>query len=191
MLIKQYRHRLPIDHDMSNIRNRALKGGPKWDEKAGLGFKAFSMQERNQYSAISNTYSSLYFWLDTRSATEFLWGDGFQNVCDTFGRPSFETWMGVDARRGPSNDAAFLYREDADVSPRQSLTDLKSSEIEWNCDIASRPETVASVVGLDVSNWRRSRFHISGKGPDQHETRMVFQVAYLAQPGLAHFPRSK
>lgn len=184
MLIKQYRHRLPIDHNMSNIRSRALSGGPNWDEKPGLGFKVFAIQERDQNAAVSNTYSSLYLWLETRSAAEFLWGDGFQNVCDTFGRPSFETWMTVDARRGPSANASFLYREDADLRLGCSLFDLKAAETEWSRETASRPETIASVVGLDVSNWRRSRFHLSEKAPYPDETRTVFQVAYLAKPGL-------
>ena len=188
MILQQYRHRLPIDHNMADIKDRVQARGPDWDDKKGLGFKAFSIQERGHHVAFENAYSSLYLWLDTQAATEFLWSDAFQNVCDSFGRPSYETWMVMDVRRGPSSNALFLYREDADVGLGNSLADLKVNEAAWVAEKTTDRDTVVATVGLDIAHWRRSRFLISASAPLPNDTRSIYQIAYMPKPGFDVLP---
>lgn len=190
MILKQYRHRLPIDHNMANIRQRAQSIGPDWDSAKGLGFKAFSIQERGQCGAVENAYSSLYLWLDTQLATDFLSSDAFQNVCDSFGRPAYETWMVMGVHRGPSGNPLFLYREDAEVRLGQSITYVKVRETEWIHEKTSDPETVLACVGLDVSHWKSSRFLISGKAPMPNDTRSIYQIAHISIPEIGAFSLS-
>ena len=85
MFAKQYSHRLPADYDMAVIRRRAEQLGPLWDRAEGLLFKAFIAQERGL--ATGNVYASVYLWADPLKAADFLLGEGFQKVLDSFGRP--------------------------------------------------------------------------------------------------------
>lgn len=184
MFIKQYRHRLPADYDMSKIRARAAKGGPVFDDRPHLAFKSFSIEEAGQLGASGNAYSSLYLWFDIDAVVDFMWYKGFQNVFDTFGRPTVETWLAIDAARGSSEHATMLYREDDDMAPDQSLADLRATETEHNQTSATRSGTVASVVGIDLSTWRIARFTLTAEPLEDHGTQMAYQVAYLAKPGL-------
>lgn len=184
MFIKQYRHRLPADYDMSIIRSRVAKGGPVFDDRPDLAFKSFSIEEAGQKGAAGNAYSSLYLWFEIDAVVDFLWYQGFQNVFDTFGRPTVETWLAIDAAKGRSDHATMLYREDDDMAPSQSLADLRASETERNRQNAARPGTVASVVGIELSTWRIARFTLTESSTQDHAGQMAYQVAYLAKPGL-------
>ena len=184
MFIKQYRHRLPADYDMSKIQARAKKGGPAFDDRPHLAFKSFSMEQAGQLGAVHNAYSSLYLWFDIDAVVDFLWYRGFQNVFDTFGRPTVETWLAIDAANGPSDQAAMLYREDDDVAQGQSLANLRATETERNRLNASQPGTVASVVGIDIGTWRVARFTLTEGPAGDYGHQTAYQVAYLACPGL-------
>lgn len=115
---------------------------------------------------------------------DFLWYRGFQNVFDTFGRPSVETWLAIDAAKGGSQNATMLYREDADMPPGRSLADLRASETERNRQTAARSGTVAAVVGVELATWRIAHFTLSEAPAQDHAGHMAYQVAYLAKPGL-------
>ena len=58
MFIKQYRHRLPTDYDMSKIRDRAIQGRPHLDDWPGLAFKAFSIEDEGKQGAVNNAYDA-------------------------------------------------------------------------------------------------------------------------------------
>ena len=105
MFAKQYSHRLPADYDMGVIRRRAAQLGPLWDHAEGLLFKAFIAQEHG-----GNVYSSVYLWADPLQAADFLLGERFQKVLDSFGRPHIESWLPLDVQRGPAQNALSLYR---------------------------------------------------------------------------------
>jgi hypothetical protein len=184
MFIKQYRHRLPADYDMSIIRSRVAKGGPVFDDRPHLAFKSFSIEDAGQMGAAGNAYSSLYLWFEIDAVVDFLWYKGFQNVFDTFGRPTVETWLAIDAAKGGSQHATMLYREDDDMPLDQSLADLRALETERNRHTAARPGTVASVVGIELATWRIARFTLTESSTQDHAGQMAYQVAYLAKPGL-------
>lgn len=184
MFIKQYRHRLPADYDMAKIRSRAIKGGPLFDGRPGLAFKAFSIEERGRLGAANNAYSSLYLWFQTDAVVDFLWYEAFQNVFDTFGRPKVETWVAIDARLGRADEASMLYREDADIPLEMSLADLRASESEFNSENAQHAEVAASLVGIDLSTWRLARFTLAQVPLANKANRTAYQIAYLAKPGL-------
>lgn len=185
MFMMQYRHRLPTDYDMKKIRARAIERGPAYDDRPALVFKSFSIEEQGKLGAVHNAYSSLYLWFQTDAVVDFLWHEGFQNVFDTFGRPVVETWIAIDARKGKTDSAAMLYREDKDIPLGMKLSDLRRSETERNMDNAQKPDVVASVVGIDLSTWRLTRFTLSQTPLGGTEDRLAYEVAYLAKPGLA------
>ena len=184
MLLKQYRHRLPADYDISKFYDRAQKGGPAFDEREGLAFKAFCIEESGKSGALENAYSSFYLWFGSDPVVDFLWYEGFQNVLDTFGRPKVEMWLAIDARKGEGNAATMLYRENLEVPYGMSLNELHSTEVERSLETSSDPNVVASMVGLDPITWRLSRFILTQAPLVPPGRYQAYQVAYLAKPGL-------
>jgi hypothetical protein len=184
MLAKQYSHRLPADYNMNVIRQRAAERGPLWDDTEGLAFKAFVVQTRGQHGAVSNLYASVYLWHDVQAATDFVLGERFDSVINSFGRPSIETWLPMDARKGPAQQALNLYREELPFAETADRRALVSAEIERNQGIAQRSDTVAVVTAIDVASWTLVRLTLSSAAPDSGHAGVAYEVLHLARPGV-------
>jgi len=185
MLIKQYEHRLPSDYDMAHIRERGRTRGLVWDHAEGLAFKAFALRERGQHGAHHNAYTSIYLWLREDAAAEFVTGPRFKPVLESFGRPPIQTWLPLDVRAGHLAPALSIYREDVPVDEGTDLGELRVSETARNAQVAALDDTVATLVGLDVQNWRLARFTLSSAPLHAVEHGVGYEIAYLAAPGLA------
>ena len=176
MFAKQYSHRLPADYDMNLIRRRAAQLGPSWDHAEGLLFKAFITQERG-----GNVYASVYLWSDPLQAADFLLGERFQKVLDSFGRPHIESWLPLDLRRGPAQGALSLYREEWPLGPGAERARILAEEKRRNQCVADCTDTFAVFLALDVQAWRLVRFTLSAKALDAEHAGTGYQVLYLAQ----------
>jgi hypothetical protein len=185
MLAKQYIHRLPADYDMTRMRERAATRGPLWDNTEGLAFKAFVARVSGEYGATSNAYSSAYLWLDAAAASDFAMGQRFQSVIDSFGRPRIETWLPIDARKGPATRALALYREDIDLNASADRVAVRAREVERNAVLAGQADTLAVATALDPWDWRLVRLTLSADVPDAKRPGTAYQVFYLAQPGVS------
>ncbi|WP_296254148.1 MULTISPECIES: DUF4865 family protein [unclassified Pseudomonas] len=186
MFAMQYFHRLPSDYDMQVIRDRARQRASIWDVAEGLVFKAFVSQQRGQNGALGNLYASVYLWLNPTAAASFLTSDKFVGVIDSFGRPAIETWLPLDARRGPAITAAWLYREEMLLSAGADVTALGIQESAHNRHHTAQPETVAAWSVLDPKEWRLVRFRLSAGPVKTSSDATVYQVLHLAAPGLEH-----
>jgi hypothetical protein len=184
MLAKQYTHRLPHDYDMARIRDRVATRGPLWDQTEGLVFKGFVARIRGEHGATGNVYASVYLWHDAAAAADFIMGDRFQAVIDSFGRPRIETWLPLDARKGPATQAQALYREDFDLEETVDRAALRAREADRNATLAGQADTVAVVTALDPWAWRLTRLIVSAAAPDPKRPGKAYQVLHLAQPGL-------
>jgi len=180
MFAMQYAHRLPADYDLQIIRQRAAERGPLWDATPGLLFKAFVLQQAGRHAATGNLYASVYLWADPAAAVEFVASERFDSVIRSFGRPPIETWLPVQALRGPARQALTLYREEQAADPA-----VLASEAERNHAIAARADTVAVWTVLDLHSWRRVRFTLSAAEPDARDAQQTYEVLHLAAPGLA------
>jgi hypothetical protein len=181
-----YRHRLPSDAAMDGIRARIAARGPLWDAVPGLGFKAFTLEERAAGSP-ENAYASLYFWLDPRAAMSFLADERFRAVVEAFGRPEIDTWMPLDVRAGAAGRTGFLDRSEASVPLGTDLGDLIRSEAERNRDLAETSGVLAAVSGLDPRTWRITRFTLRAGAP---ASGAPSSILHLARPGLPPAIRS-
>ena len=179
MFAKQYSHRLPADYDMGVIRRRAAQLGPLWDHTEGLLFKAFVAQERGQ--AEGNVYASVYLWADPLQAADFLLGERFQKVLDSFGRPDIESWLPLDVQRGPAQNALSLYREQWPLAPGADRAGILAEEKRRHQPLADSPDTFAVLLALDVQAWRLVRFTLSAKPLQMDHPGTGYQVLYLAQ----------
>jgi hypothetical protein len=184
MLAKQYTHRLPADQDMGRIHERAARLGPLWDATEHLIFKAFVTRERGRLGAPGHAYGSIYLWQDAAAAADFVFGERFRNVIDSFGRPQIETWLPFDARRGRALDARSLYREDILLDDTTDLAALRRAEIERNADDAAQADTLAVVSAVDPSSWRLVRLTLSADVPGTARPGIAYRILYLARPGL-------
>ena len=182
MFAKQYSHRLPADYDMGVIRRRAAQLGPLWDHAEGLLFKAFIAQERGQ--APGNVYASVYLWADPLQAADFLLGERFQKVLDSFGRPHIESWLPLDVQRGPAQNALSLYREEWALEPGVDRAALLAEGKRRNQQLADSPDTFAVFLALDVQAWRLIRITLSGQALNAEHPGTGYQVFYLARPGI-------
>ncbi|NBF06734.1 DUF4865 family protein [Pseudomonas sp. Fl5BN2] len=181
MFAKQYCHRLPADYPMSIIRQRAAERGPLWDRVEGLVFKVFAGRERGVHGASENLYASLYLWQDAAGAGKLLMGPGFQGVIDSFGRPHIESWLPLDWRRGPAQQALSLYREVQAIEPGADRQQLLAAEVQRNQQLADAPETFAVFLALDLQAWQLLRFSLSAQPPQPRPGVECYEVLYLAQ----------
>lgn len=184
MLVKQYTHRLPADYDMGIIRARAAAHSAQWDSMPDLAFKAFAARVRGEHGAAANAYSSVYLWLRTEAAADFIMGPRFDSVTDSFGRPRIETWLPFDARRGRAAHAMTLYREDVALPDTADRDAVRRAECERDATLALRNDTLAVVTAVDPLAWRLARLTLSAEPPDASHPGTAYQIFHLARPGL-------
>jgi Domain of unknown function (DUF4865) len=188
MIIANYVHRLPVNHDMTQIRARARERGPQWDKMPELYFKGFLVRERGRFGAIANSYSSLYLWRQDEAFRDFVMSGKYNIVTDTFGRAEIQTTFALDARRGQSQAARFAYKETIDIPLDADLPQACKVEVERNREIAGRPGVVVAAVGVDTQNWRFVRVMVSEDAPTGKEAGTSYEVGYFAAPLLDTLP---
>jgi hypothetical protein len=188
MIIAHYAHRLPADYDISIIRNRAGARGHLFDAVPELYFKGFLLRERGRFGAIAHEYSSLYLWRKDEGLRNFLVDGRMKSVTDSFGRPQIETRFVLDAHKGSSEQARFLYKQEQDITPDADLTSAFTDEIARNREAAQQSGVVAAAVGVDAQNWKFTRVLLSEKEPSGREAGTTYQVLYLAKPLLSELP---
>ncbi len=106
----------------------------------------------------------------------------------SFGRPQIQTWLVVDARRGPAREARFLHTEERDIGADADLASVFADEIDRNQQVAVRPDAVAAVVGVDVLNWKLIRIRLSQGEPTGNDAGVTHQILHLARPLLDTVP---
>jgi hypothetical protein len=190
MIIAHYAHRLPISHDMAQIRTRARERGPQWDKMPELYFKGFLVRERGRFGAVANNYSSLYLWRQDEAFRDFVTTGKYNVVTDTFGRAEIQTAFGLDARRGNVPTARFAYKEAVDIPLDADLPQACKVEVERNREVAARPGVVVAAVGVDTQNWRFVRLVFSESAPTGSEAGTSYEVGYFASPLLDQLPPS-
>lgn len=188
MTIAHYIHRLPADYDIGIIRSRAKERGALWNDVPELYFKGFLLREKGRFGAIASSYSSLYLWRTDEAFRNFLVNGRYKVVTDSFGRADIQTRFSLDARRGPSSDARFIYKRELSIPIDADLTAAFAAEIARNREAAERPGTVAAIVGVDPQSWTITRILLSDREPAGEGDAVAYEVLHLAQPLLNSLP---
>jgi hypothetical protein len=161
MLAKQYTIKLPADYDMEIIRQRVRDRGDTFDAFRGLTFKAFLITERAR-GATANRYAPFYLWHDTAGTNEFLFGEGFAALQQSFGRPLIEHWTPFEVRMpGALTDPRprSATREDISISEHEELAVVRDRERHWLERRGSDPSGLeAAAIALDPYRWQIVRF---------------------------------
>ncbi len=192
MLAMQYTVNLPSDYDMETIRQRVRDRAEGFDTTPGLGLKAFTITERAN-GADTNRYAPFYLWCETAHANEFLSGERFAGVSDSFGRPLVEHWIGMHFRTGSGGEPRSATREDLLVHHDEDLATLTAREREW-LDGSAEDERglFAAAVALDPYRWRLVRFALWQSARSEYRPVPVtaYEVLHLSRPGLDQLRRA-
>jgi hypothetical protein len=188
MIIAHYAHRLPANYDIGIIRKRAKERGGLWDAVPELYFKGFLLRERGRFGAIQNEYSSLYLWRKDEGFRDFLVDGRTKSVTDSFGRPQIETRFVLDALKGSSDAARFLYKQEQAIAHDTDLTSAFAEEIARNREAAQEAGVVAAAVSVDAEMWKFTRVMLSEREPSGAKGEEAYQILYLAKPLLETLP---
>ncbi|ROT31630.1 DUF4865 family protein [Micromonospora sp. HM5-17] len=202
MYAAQYEITLPADYDMEIIRRRVATYGHLFDDRAGLGLKAYLIRERGVDGSPVNQYAPFYLWSDTGAMAHFLvGGGGFQAIVRDFGRPVVQHWTVVATLAGPARHTvpvtATSRRGPVPTDPDPAGTGLAERierEIAEVTNLAGRDGVHTAVLAVDPRHWQLLRFVLwatsEAAGQDGEATER-YAVPHLSVPGLAHLPEGR
>lgn len=123
-------------------------------------------------------------WRSERALAEFVTDGRFRVVTDSFGRPSIEVQIALDARKGRASTAGFIRLEAVDIAADADLEATFAREIACNREAAARPGVVVAAVSVDPAHWKVTRTLVSEHEPKDGGAGTVYQVLHLARPLL-------
>lgn len=150
------------------IRDRVRTTGNVMDGFAGLGFKAYLIQERAK-GAPQNAYAPFYVWRDIDGMRKFCWGElGYSAIVRDFGRQPIQDWTIHQLVDGPADSADAHSLTIATLPLPAGATPAHGLEAITKEFLASATDdTVALVTAVDVTTWNVIRVELSSRGADQ------------------------
>jgi hypothetical protein len=185
MIAMQYSFVLPADYDMNIVDRRIVEKGPLLDNFPNLRFKAYLTARRDDDAGgEENLYAPFYLWNHADGLNDFVCGDGFAAVSQSFGWPQVKTWIVWRARLSADiARAAYATREIAPVAPRSPLGELRKRESEVTDHDVENGGALASVAAFEPTTWTRVRFRLWGDRPAAGgATGQKYHVGHLSLP---------
>lgn len=184
MIAMQYSFTLPADYDMGIIDRRIAEKGPLLDNFPNLAFKAYLTARRdNERQIRENLYAPFYLWRHEAGLNDFVCGNGFDAVSQSFGRPSIKTWIVWQAEIAAAiSSAAFATREIRPIEPYSSLADLRCHEADKALADVEKRGALAAVSAFDPTCWTQIRFRLWSEAPQSTmKTRhQIYEVGHLS-----------
>ncbi len=194
MLALQYA--IPLDDatDMALIRRRVRERAPAFDALPGLVQKAWLCNDRrsplgrpapNEPSL--NEYGTFYLWRDEREARDFLLGDLFRAVVESFGRPAVRLFPVLEfGKKDTRSPPVYAVQEEADW-PTAPLTGLAAAEQAAQRQALHQPGLHSRVVAFDPLGWKVLRFTLWNRvdaAPPLPPGARSFEVLHVSAPNL-------
>jgi uncharacterized protein DUF4865 len=175
MYAAQYEITLPTDYDMGIIDKRVADFGHLFDDRKGLGLKAYLVGEHQ--------YAPFYLWHDTGAMGHFLLGGGgFQNIVRDFGRPVVRHWTGVAVVAGPARDSTPATASRL-LTPFDGDTEDAIATVE---SLRHNENVHTAAVAVDPHHWELVQFVLWRDEPEAAGTR--YEVRHLSTPELDLLP---
>ena len=200
MYATQYEITLPADYDMQIIRKRVAGAGHVFDDRAGLGMKAYLIRERGVAGSPVNQYAPFYLWNDGGAMAHFLvGGGGFQNIVRDFGRPVVRQWTGLACHAGPAHGAtpqAAARRltpvPDDPGGTGTGLATLIEQETERLRELGRRDGLHTAALAVDPHHWQLVRFTLwADAAAEDADAAERYEGLHLSAPGLAGLPQGR
>ncbi len=160
MILMQYRFELPADYDMDIIRRRVRDKGHLFDHVVGLNAKAFLCTARDDVATGSkvNVYAPFYVWQTPSAMMDFLCGDKFAGVTNSFGWPGVQSWLACQTvAQGNFVQAQYATQTVDVIDAFVSLSALREEEL-VAANTALQRGAMLAVSGIDPKTWQRVRF---------------------------------
>jgi len=188
MIAMQYSFPLPADYDMAIVDRRIAEKGYLLDNFPGLKFKAYLTARRSgdETRSQENLYAPFYIWNQTEGLSNFVCGEGFAGVTQSFGWPQMKTWIVWRAQLAEKiAQAAFATREILTTAPHAALGELRQRESAEAFDDVERGGALASVAAFEPTTWTRVRFRLWGERPAATGAGVqIYKVGHLSLPTL-------
>jgi hypothetical protein len=182
MIAMQYTIRLADDYGAQNIRARVQQRYAMFDNMPGLAHKSYLFSETDRL------YAPFYIWADHDAARDFLIGDVFQNVSDTFSRPRVRTWnvLAYDIF-DPNLAPALAVRESDAIEPEGRLSELAKTERAGHNTLRGQSGLHSHAVALDADRWELVRFswwrdEAAAKNKVHADAVQTYDVLHLSTP---------
>jgi heme-degrading monooxygenase HmoA len=182
MIAMQYTIRLADDYGAQNIRARVQQRYAMFDNMPGLAHKSYL------FSPEDRLYAPFYIWADHDAARDFLIGDVFQNVSDTFSRPRVRTWNVIcyDVF-DPTLTPTLAVRESDAIAAESHLSELAETERAAHEKLRGQPGLHSHAVALDADRWELVRFSLwrdeaAGKNQAHADAVQTYEVLHLSTP---------
>jgi len=189
----QYELTLPGDYDMAIIRQRVASRGAATDSFAGLGLKAYCIRERGSEGSAVNQYAPFYLWAAAEGMNAFLWGPGFAGLCDDFGRPPVQHWLGLAFHPGPARAAnpSAATKEIRQIAADGDPVAVIETALELARGYAATAGVHCTSVAIDPKGWGLVHFTLWDGMPADRGARIGYEVLPLSDPGLADLPAGR
>ncbi|MHC1548457.1 DUF4865 family protein [Phyllobacterium sp. K27] len=175
MIAMQYSFTLPADYDMGIIDRRIAEKGPLLDSFPNLAFKAYlTARGDDETQSRENLYAPFYLWRHEAGLNDFVCGNGFAAVSQSFGRPSIKTWIVWQTEISAAiASAAFATREILPIEPSSSLTDLRAYEMNKAIADAEKGGALAAVSAFDPTFWNHIRLRMWREAPQLEQILLI------------------
>lgn len=154
MIAMQYTIRLAGDYDLQQVRERAVRRKPVFDKTEGLVHKSYLFNESQL------VYAPFYVWQNDDAARNYLTGDLFRDLAETFGRPRVRLWNVLACESNISDEKwPKVGVKELDVIPaEQDLADLMRVETDRHRKALAKRGLCFHVTGLDPDRWELMRY---------------------------------
>jgi hypothetical protein len=194
MFAIQYEVPLPADYDMKLIRERVAVKGPLLDALPGLGLKAYLIRERGEHGSPANMYGPFYLWATVSGMNNFLWGGGFRNFCDAFGRPAVQHWTGIAFAPGPARAVAarVATRRIEAIPPDADPSDIIKPAIDVLRQRATNPLVHSTALAIDTKQWELVHFTMwEDHSAPTDVAELRYEVLHASTPHLNDIPTGR
>jgi hypothetical protein len=180
-ILMQYESPLPDDFDMEEVRMRARKMAPQFDQYPGLKFKLYGVN--NAKDSALNEYTSIYLWNSPEPMHGLMAGDLFDNYSQAFARPSVRSWLIHDILGESSSlsDARFSMRRLISIPRQMKVGAFLESWVRRE----RRPDALIQVIGLDPWQWQLADFTVWPDRPQTLDFAHIYSLVHVSLPEAA------
>jgi hypothetical protein len=186
MIAMQYSFSLPADYDMAIIDRRIVEKGPLLDNLSNLKLKAYLTARRgDETRSQENLYAPFYLWNNEDGLSDFLCGEGFVGLAQSFGWPHVKTWFVWQAHLSSAiREATFATREIRVTAAHASLAQLRKRESEEAFYDVEKGGALASISAFEPTSWTRIRFQLWGEARQMvsRDGIQTYKIGHLSLP---------
>jgi hypothetical protein len=180
MIAMQYQFCLPSDYDMSIIKKRIDDKGSLFDKEDQLLFKTFLYAEKDDPITKSkeNLYAPFYVWKTSDGMTNFIKGNKFQSVLQSFGKPGIDSWPCIVA----INIGKELLNAKYATKTINSISPYDISSMQWQ--YKENSNLAGYVIAIEPKNWTRVEYILWKNENWEIDYQQCYNIRHISYPDI-------